>query len=292
MAWRRADHASASASATNSGGESSSARTPAPRPIAASPATASSREQSPASATALASVFRRCENAASTRRFTLCGRGRRDPTEGDERRVDVRPRPEHLARDRVEAGALGGELNEDRDRSVRLRRRVGEEAVGDLALHHHAPGAELVEREALDDDAGSRCCRAGSRRASSAAARMSTGRARARLPSGRVFAGSLRARARGAGRSRPRERRSTRSARKRVSTPSPGPTSSTTSAGSSAASRPITPRMFSSMRKCCPSAFRGRTLTARRRRRRSRRSAPRARRARHRGPRPVRRTCG
>ena len=62
-------------------------------------------------------------------------------------------------------------------------------------------------------------------------------------------------------------------------TPRPGPTSSTTSRSSSLASRPITPRMFSSARKCWPSRFLGRTLTATRRRRtRWRRSARRARR--------------
>ena len=53
----------------------------------------------------------------------------------------------------------------------------------------------------------------------------------------------------------------TRSARNRVSTPSPGPISSTTSAGSSSASRSITPRMFSSTRKCWPRLLRGATLT-------------------------------
>src|SRR5919198_2237842 len=41
--------------------------------------------------------------------------------------------------------------------------------------------------------------------------------------------------------------------------PSPGPTSSTTSPRSSSASRPITPRMFSSTRKCWPSSRLGTT---------------------------------
>ena len=62
-------------------------------------------------------------------------------------------------------------------------------------------------------------------------------------------------------------------------TPRPGPTSSTTSVGRSSARRPITPRMFSSTRKCWPSCFFGTTLTARTRRSRSRRSWPRAPRA-------------
>ena len=77
----------------------------------------------------------------------------RNPPEGDERRVDVRRRPEDRAGDRVEAGAAGGELHEHRDGAVRLRRRLGEEAVGDLPLHHHAP--ELDARQpgqALGDD--------------------------------------------------------------------------------------------------------------------------------------------
>ena len=48
-----------------------------------------------------------------------------------------------------------------------------------------------------------------------------------------------------------------------MSTPSPGPISSTTSSASSSASRPITPRMFSSARKCWPSCFFGTTVTER-----------------------------
>src|SRR5688500_13404838 len=39
----------------------------------------------------------------------------------------------------MEAGPAGGELHEHRDGSVRLRGRLGEEAVRDLTLHHHAP---------------------------------------------------------------------------------------------------------------------------------------------------------
>jgi hypothetical protein len=73
-------------------------------------------------------------------------RQRPAPAEGDERRVDVRPRAEDLARDRVEAGAFGRQLHEHGDRAVGLRGRRGEEAVGDLALHHHAP--ELDGRQA------------------------------------------------------------------------------------------------------------------------------------------------
>ena len=73
--------------------------------------------------------------------------------EGDERRVDIRRRPEDRSRHRVEAGALGGELNEHRDGAVGLRARGGEEAVGDLPLHHHTPQADTWKPvEALDDD--------------------------------------------------------------------------------------------------------------------------------------------
>ena len=53
----------------------------------------------------------------------------------------------------MEAGALGRELNEYRDRAVGLRLGDGEEPVGDLALHHHAPALDRRQAvEALDDD--------------------------------------------------------------------------------------------------------------------------------------------
>ena len=78
-----------------------------------------------------------------------------------------------------------------------------------------------------------------------------------------------------------------------MSTPRPGPTSSTTSSGPSSASLPMTPRMFSSTRKCWPrSRFGRRHVTgARTRLRRSPRSAPRARRRPRRAPRRARRPC-
>src|SRR5438876_2724939 len=53
-----------------------------------------------------------------------------DAPERDERRVDVRPWPENFARHWVEADAFGCELNEHRDRAVRLRSRPREEPVG------------------------------------------------------------------------------------------------------------------------------------------------------------------
>ena len=53
----------------------------------------------------------------------------------------------------MEAGPLGRELDEHRDRAVALRPRLGEEAVGDLALHHHAPELDRGQPvEALDDE--------------------------------------------------------------------------------------------------------------------------------------------
>ncbi len=53
----------------------------------------------------------------------------------------------------MEAGSLGGELDEDGDGAVGLRPRGGEEAVGDLSLNHHRPLRDRREPvEALDDD--------------------------------------------------------------------------------------------------------------------------------------------
>src|SRR5439155_25042805 len=65
-----ASHRSARASAMNSGGESSSARVAGGRPIVSSAAAASWRVASSLSSRELASVFRRCANAAPTTRFT------------------------------------------------------------------------------------------------------------------------------------------------------------------------------------------------------------------------------
>ena len=64
------------------------------------------------------------------------------------------------------------ELHEHRHGAVGLRARRGEEAVGDLALHHHAPRADSrhAGRGSRRRSAW-RCCTAGSRRASSAAGR-------------------------------------------------------------------------------------------------------------------------
>ncbi len=52
----------------------------------------------------------------------------------------------------MEAGALADELHEHRDGAVRLRRGNGEQPVGDLALHHHAPAVDRRQPvEALDE---------------------------------------------------------------------------------------------------------------------------------------------
>ena len=254
---RGASHRRAASSGGYSSGASSSARVAAGLPMCPSASAASAREATPASSSELGSVLRRWANAASTSRFSSgYSAGKLPPAKGDERRVDVRRRSEHRPGDRVEAGPLRRELEQDGDGAVRLRPRHGEEAVGDLALHHHAP---LLERrqavERLDDD----------RR------RDVVGQVRDELARGGVERGEVelqrvaedevdvRASA-SSSRSRGSSDRSTstawtcatRSARKRVRTPRPGPTSRTTSSARSAASRSITRRMFSSARKCWP----------------------------------------
>ena len=189
-------------------------------------------------------------------------------SERDERGVDVRPRPEDLARDRMEAGALGRELDEHRHRAVRLRPRRGEEAVGDLALHHHAPaldGRQAVE--ALDDDR---------RRDVVRQVRDELRRRRlerAEVERERVAASASSVVRRCRARSGSSERSistawtcATRSARKRVRTPRPGPISSTTSSGRArraARSRRGCSRRRGSAGRAASSA---RPLTARRRR--------------------------
>src|SRR5205807_1289762 len=71
--------------------------------------------------------------------------GQRHAAEGDERRVDVRARPEDGSRYRMEAGALADELNEHGDRAVGLRARLRKQTVGDLALNHDAPEPDIGE---------------------------------------------------------------------------------------------------------------------------------------------------
>src|SRR5262249_54233603 len=65
------------------------------------------------------------------------------PAEGDDGRIDIRPGPEHVARHGMEPSASSNELNQHRHRAVRLRRRLREEPVRDLPLHHHAPKLDV-----------------------------------------------------------------------------------------------------------------------------------------------------
>src|SRR6185503_4691559 len=59
---------------------------------------------------------------------------------------------EDRARDPMQAGTLGRELDQYRDRAVGLGGGLREEAVGHLALHHHAPELEAPQAvKALDD---------------------------------------------------------------------------------------------------------------------------------------------
>ena len=221
-----------------------------------------SRAASPASASEFGSVLRRCANDASTTRLIRSkSLGQRHAAERDERRVDVRRRPEDGTRDGMEAGPLGGELDQHRNGPVRLRRGLGEEAVGDLPLHHHAPELEAGQAgRGSRRRSASRCCRGGSRRAWSAPARARRGRAEARRPSAARRSGAPPALARCGASERSSSTAWTWCDTFRevaVRTPRPGPISSTTSSRPSSASRPITPRMFSSARKCWPSCFFG-----------------------------------
>ena len=163
----------------------------------------------------------------------------------------------------MEARASACEPDQDRHRPVRLRPGLGEEPVGDLALHHHAPRARApARRSASRRRAASRRCTAGSRRAFAAA-----GRARRASSGERVADTSVdvrrvrRARRESAARARGRSRRRGRARHGRRGTSSgrrgPGPTSSTTSSGSSAASRLDDAEHVRSTRKCWPNAFFG-----------------------------------
>ena len=249
-----------------------------------------SREQSPASASEFGSVLRRWANEASTTcliRAKSSGSGtRRKATSAESTFGGGRKTVRETG---MEAGALGGELDEHRDAAVRLRRRDREEAVGDLALHHHRPELERGQPgEALGDDRRRDVVGQVRDELGRASDRARRGRAGARRPS----AGRRSGRSASSARCGASERSSStawtcpaRSARRLVRTPRPGPISSTTSSAPSSARRSITPRMFSSARKCWPSCFFGRTLTAGgRRRRRWRRCGLRARRRPRRGP--------
>ena len=193
----------------------------------------------------------------------------------------------------MESRALGGELDEHRDRAVRLRARGREQAVGDLALHHHAPALDVRQPvEALDEerrrDVVRQVCdelrRVACKRAGRAAARRRSGARRSRRSPRRY--GSSDAVELDRVRHARRARRGSASARR-----APGPISSTTSSGPSSASRPITSRMFWSTRKCWPSDFLGGDSQRRSIAPRSRRSAARARRDPRRAPARALRAC-
>src|SRR5215211_6480482 len=75
------------------------------------------------------------------------------PPEREEGRVDVRSRAENLAGHGLPARSFGRELDEHRDGTVRLRPWAREEAIGNLALEHHAPQLDLRQAvQALGDD--------------------------------------------------------------------------------------------------------------------------------------------
>ena len=291
-----------SASATNSGGvELLGAHVAGSRPIASSAVGRRARSATPASSSEfgerLAAVReRRLDDALHARESG----GQAGAAERDERRLDVRPRPEHRRARPDGSRALRGELDEHRDGAVRLRRGLREEAVGDLALHHHAPGLDragspsrlsttsgvaMLYGRLATSFVGAGVERRRDRAASASPKRSSTFVAAAQplaelrleraveldgVDAGDAVGEVARSGRRARARSRARRRRR-----------------------ASSASRPITPRMFSSTRKCWPSSFFGAHASwqPERRGRRSRRSALRARPAPRRAPRRARRAC-
>ena len=171
-------------SSTNTGGASASARTDGSRPSSSRASAAVARRDAgelERVGECLAAVAEGAlDDAADVGEVAR----KRDPSERHERRIDVRRRPEDGPRDGVKPGSRGCELDQHRDGAVRLRRRHGEEAIGNLPLHHHAPQVDRRQAlEALGRRGAWRCCRAGSQRASSERARGAQGRAGARRPS-------------------------------------------------------------------------------------------------------------
>ena len=126
-------------------GSTPAARTP-PRPRRGS--------RQPASASALASVLRRWANAACTdarcagQSAASSGPGR-PAAEGHERGVDVRLRHEDRARDGVAPGPLEREGDSTLGPPYAVP-RAGAEALGDLALHHHAPAFAAPGRPRIE----------------------------------------------------------------------------------------------------------------------------------------------
>ena len=186
-----------------------------PRPIASSAAAAAcSREATPGERERVGERLAAVRERRLDEPLHAGVDARPSAAERDERRLDVRPRPEHLARHGMEAGALGRELQQHRDRAVGLRPRHGEEAVGDLALHHHAPEARAREAvEALDHERRRDVVRQVRDELRRRRLERRPGRARARPASGSSSAGCRGGAARASGRARRRARGRRASAR-------------------------------------------------------------------------------
>ena len=158
------------------------------------------------------------------------------------------------------------QLHEHRDRAVRLRPRLGEEAVRDLPLHHHAPDPERRHRPSrLSTTSGVATLYGRFATSFRGAGRGPRDRARARRRT-RARRSSARASASRSGASRDAielDRVDDSNAVGQVAREhaEAGPDLEHHVRGSRPASRPITPRMFWSTRKCWPSAFFGVTVT-------------------------------
>ena len=163
-----AAHRSASARATNSRGSSASARMSAGRPIVSSACAARAPRDEARELEGVRERLAAVRKGGFDDPLDLGVRlGQPRPAEGDERRVDVRLRPEDRAGDRMEAGALGDELDEHRDGAVRLRRwarrRTGRRPP---AAPSPSSGRRSAARRGSRRLAVSRCCTEGWRRAS------------------------------------------------------------------------------------------------------------------------------
>ena len=250
-------------SATNSAGSSASARVSGRRPIASSAAAARSRSAQPGERERvrqrLAPVR---ERRLDDRLDPVEALRQRDAAESDERRVDVRRRPEDGAGDRMEARPAGGELDRAPKRrrtpSSRARRRSG---LRPPAAPSRTRARGRAARPGSRRRSASRRCTGGSRRASSACGSRAARSSASASPQCSSTFGALlqlaqvrRERAveldgvdvahafREVAASGRRDRGRSRARRHRAP---------------SSASRPITPRMFSSARKCWPSRFFG-----------------------------------
>ena len=235
----RAAHASLRVSSTNSGGSSASARTDGSRPERGERRDRRSRVATRRrAASEFASVLRRCANAPSTTR------PHSGEVVGQRRSAGTRRAPSRrsgggrktVARDRMESGSHGRELDQHGDRAVRLRRRAPRRSG---RRPHAAPSRTTDRSRAAGRGSRPRSawrrCTAGWRRAWSAAGSRPRGRAAARPPSAARRSGprrvSRQVRLEAAVELDGVDVARTRSARTRVRTPRPGPISSTTSSG-------------------------------------------------------------